>query len=1456
MAPEGTSEGQPAAIGPVHLGLDVGSVSIKLVAVTATGEVLREWYVRHHARPAQTVLQVFASAEEAFGRERLGTIAATGAGVSDIARALGAHYVNEVVAQARAVEHLAPTVRTVIEMGGTDSKLIFLARDEASGRVTVEDFAMNTLCAAGTGSFLDQQASRLEVDIEKEFGELALRSEKPPRLAGRCSVFAKSDMIHLQQQATPDYDIIAGLCFALARNLKSNLGKATEFTRPIAFQGGVASNRGVVRAFTELLGLAPGELIIPPYHRSTGALGAILSALEEGVEAPYRGTEVLAAEAAKSLDLGSLSLSPLEFAGDHRARHYLGEPEQPPRAGTKVVGYLGVDVGSLSTNVVIIDAEKRLLAKSYLPTAGRPLEAIKRGLAEVYEKVGDRVEVRGVGSTGSGRYLTGDFVGADVVRNEITSQATASALIDPEVDTIFEIGGQDSKYISLENGVVVDFEMNHACAAGTGSFLEEQAERLGINIVGEFGEAALRSKAPVRLGERCTVFMESDLVHYQQQGASVEALSAGLACSIVYNYLNRVVGHRRIGKRIFFQGGVAANRAVVAAFEKVMGKPVVVPRHHDVTGAIGVAILAMEHQKSRGRDTPTNFRGFDLSQRHYEIETFECAGCPNACEVKKVTLEGEQPLFYGSRCDKYNLKKKESLGTHFPDLFLEREQFLLDGYDAAGSAKAAGSVTAEPRDARRPTVGIPRGLFVHELFPYWRAFFEGLGLTVLLSQPTNKNAIRRGVETVAAESCFPVKVMHGHILELLDAGVDYLFLPSIINMPPEFAGQDTHYVCPYVQTIPYFVQTGIDFSRTKARLLRPIIFFHKGTPSLKKSLIRLGKELGVGRRQVLAAMAGADAAQQRFTRRCGERGREVLAGLRKEDRALVVISRPYNGCDRGMNLDLPKKLRDLGVLAIPLDFLPLTEADISSDWRNMFWEYGQRILAAATLVRQNPLLHAVYITNFACGPDSFLTTFFRRVMGRKPALQLEIDEHSADAGVITRCEAFLDSLANAQAEEDSRPAAPPYVMTQSDARVLWIPHMAEHAHALAAAFRQAGLPAEVLPDSDEESLELGRRYTLGKECLPAIVTTGDMVRMVLRPDFEPDRTAFFMPSGSGPCRFGHYNTLHRLILDELGHPDVPIVSPNQGKSFYDDFRSMKSDPVIPGWLGCAAVDMLYRAFLAARPYELERGATDAWFQRAIALVSAGVEEKRLKEKLRQVVGEYGALKVDRSELKPLIGIVGEIYVRSHEFSNANVVRQLESLGAECDLASFREWMYYINWTRDRDMRIDWDLRGYFLNLLQDQTQRWLERRVARMLAGLRHALTRSSSLAKGGLTRDRGGDGRPLDLLEHPIEQTLAGGNLYLDDTFEGEAILSVGKAVEYYHQSASGIVNVMPFTCMPGTIVTGILKRMRKDHDQIPVLSLAYDGQREASILNRLEAFVHQARQFERKKRTGGTGL
>jgi predicted CoA-substrate-specific enzyme activase len=342
----------------------------------------------------------------------------------------------------------------------------------------------------------------------------------------------------------------------------------------------------------------------------------------------------------------------------------------------KIEAYLGLDVGSISTNLVVIDREKRVLSKRYLMTAGRPIEAVRIGLQEIGEEIGGQVEIKGVGTTGSGRYLTADFVGADLVRNEITAQATAAVQIDSSVDTIFEIGGQDSKYISLDNGVVVDFEMNKVCAAGTGSFLEEQAEKLDVSIKGEFGALALSANEPVRMGERCTVFIESDLVHHQQSGAQKDDLIAGLSYSIVQNYLNRVVGDRRVGNRIFFQGGTAFNKGVVAAFEKVLDKEIIVPENHDVTGAIGVALLALEERTWER----SGFKGFDLSQRRYEQTSFECKGCPNLCLIRKVSVEGEKPLFYGSRCEKYDVIKRTK-GSAIPDLFEEREKMLFAPYE-------------------------------------------------------------------------------------------------------------------------------------------------------------------------------------------------------------------------------------------------------------------------------------------------------------------------------------------------------------------------------------------------------------------------------------------------------------------------------------------------------------------------------------------------------------------------------------------------------------------------------------------------------------------------------------------------------------------------------------------------------------------------------------------------------
>ena len=580
-------------INKMYLGLDIGSISVNTILMDNDRNIIEDHYNFSHGKPFHVLRDVLQDVIKRHGEEKIGLIAITGSGGKVAKELIGGFFVNEIIAHSSSVAELYPEVRSVIEMGGEDSKLILMENKKVTHKSQLSDFAMNTLCAAGTGSFLDQQAKRVGVSIEKEFGEMALKSENPPHIAGRCSVFAKSDMIHLQQIATPVHDIVAGLCYAVARNFKSNMAKGKELKTPIIFQGGVAANAGVVKAFKDILDIGD-DLIIPKHHASMGAIGAIYYILDnpQDNEAPFKGFKELYAylvnERKNSVHLEPLKVSDAEYFTDVVFK---------PNGIEKLDVYLGLDIGSLSTNVVLIDDENNVVARRYLPTASKPLDAIKKGMSEIYEEIGDKVNVKAVGTTGSGRYLTGDFVGADTIQNEITAQATAAIAHDPTVDTIIEIGGQDSKYISIENGVVVDFEMNKVCAAGTGSFLEEQAEKLKINIKEEFGELALGSKEPAKLGDRCTVFMESDLNAQQQKGTVKDSLVAGLAYSIVHNYLHMVVGDKKIGEKVFFQGGVTNNRAVVAAFEQVLGKRIIVPPHFDVTGAIGVAILARKKIK-------------------------------------------------------------------------------------------------------------------------------------------------------------------------------------------------------------------------------------------------------------------------------------------------------------------------------------------------------------------------------------------------------------------------------------------------------------------------------------------------------------------------------------------------------------------------------------------------------------------------------------------------------------------------------------------------------------------------------------------------------------------------------------------------------------------------------------------------------------------------------------------
>ncbi len=1395
------------------LGLDLGSVSLNSVVLSEDGDILEDRYTRTTGLPMETALSVLSDILERYPVDKFKAVGVTGSGGKRLATLLGGCFVNEIISQAKAMERLHPDVKSVIEIGGEDSKLILLEYDKNLGATVIKDFAMNTICAAGTGSFLDQQASRLEVSIE-EFGEMSLKSENPPRIAGRCSVFAKTDMIHLQQEATPDYDIVAGLCFAMARNFKSNIAKGKQFTKPISFQGGVAANKGMVRAFEEVLELGKGELIIPKHFASMGAIGAALTTVAQGIELE-RPLSLDALEehigAHAALEEG---LEKLELEESRRYKHRRNKAIHKPDGSGKIKAYLGIDVGSLSTNVVAIDEQRRVLSRRYLMTAGRPIEAVRQGLEEVGGEIADLVEVCGVCTTGSGRYLTGDFVGADVVRNEITCQARGAVAIDPTVDTVFEIGGQDSKYISLENGAVVDFEMNKVCAAGTGSFLEEQAEKLGINIKEQFGEIALEAPRPVRLGERCTVFMESDLVHHQQKGADRDDLVAGLSYSIVYNYLNKVVQTKRVGSNIFFQGGPAANDGVVAAFEKVTGKEITVPEHHDVTGAIGAAIIALE--SNRGKKS--TFKGFDLSRKKYEITSFECTDCPNMCEIRKVTVEGEEPLYYGSRCEKYERRKRKSKGEGLLDLFAEREKLLHKLFVEPDKGVRA--------DSRK--IGVPRMLLFHELYPLWHAFLKHLGFEIVLSSKTNKKIIHSGIEWVPAETCFPAKVAHGHIENLMHKEIDYIFLPSVINMSQRNPYIEQSFACPYAQTIPYIASAAFDFEKRGIKVLKPYVYLARGKSDVVDTLRDMGRELGKSPGQIKKAVAAGLQAQSMFYKTCQARGKEILAGLGENDRIFVIVSRPYNGCDNGVNLELPKKLRDLGALAMPMDFLPLDTVNLSKEWENMYWRYGQKIMSAAEIIRKDKRLFAIYITNFGCGPDSFISHFFREAMRGKPYLQIEIDEHSADVGAITRCEAFLDSIEHAQVKEVQEEVVIVDDSNRLEAaaggvtRKLYIPNMTPHAHAFASAFTRSGVPAEVLPESDGKTLVYGRKFTSGKECYPCIVTTGDMVRKCKEDDFDPGRSAFFMPSGTGPCRFGQYNRLQRLVLKDLGMEDVPIISPNQGRQFYDEMGRVAKGFDRLAWRGLLAVDFLERLTRERRPYEKNKGECDKLFWEGVEDVCQAITgDGNVFDVLERWKNRMLKVEIEADDSKPLIGIVGEVFVRCNRFSNDNIVAEVEHLGGEAWLPPFTEWILYTNFTRKRANLKGKDYKSYIVTVIKDRIQKKDE-----------HAM---QGIFRGAVRK-----------LEEPTtEDVLKLANPYVHDSFEGEAGLSVGKAIDFVKHGASGVINVMPFTCMPGTVVTGVMKRVRRDLDNVPFLTMAYDGLEQTNTLTRLEAFMYQAHQY-----------
>jgi len=1364
------------------LGVDVGSVNAKLALIDEKGVAVHLDTEKAAAGPRAAVTSLIARLAEKFDLAQIGVAAVSGSGKDIIPKELNWVEYSSPFAIASGLLHFHPDAKTIIQIGGQSSLVIELE----DGLRKPWKVASNSLCAAGTGRFLEQQAYRIGISLD-DFARLALQCKgSPPRIAARCSVFAKTDLIHLQQKGVPMESMLYALCESIARMIVS-LHKAA-FAEPIYFVGGVAANAAIVKSLRELLSVENGhevEVIVPKEYAHVEALGAALLAMTSG----RSSLVTVLPEADTQQHYFETPRLEKVLAAKSPAHPVIAEP---------CTGYLGVDVGSTSTKAVIIDESgKRVLAKHYLMTAGRPIDAVKEVFKNLLKAGADKARIGGVGVTGSGRYLVGSFIGADLIKNEITAQTRAAADIDPEAD-IIEIGGQDSKLIIKRNGVVVDYQMNKACAAGTGSFIDEMAEMLDVSVKdGQFDSLAFTAPCTCDMGTRCAAFMGQAVASAQQQGVQLEVIAASLANSIAKNYLSKVVGNRKLGNKVMLTGAVFHNQAIVSAFnQQLQGKTLIVAEQKEVSGAIGAALLAREVTSGRASE----FKGFQkVVDSECALSTFTCKACDFNCAITRMEMTGGKTTYYGSRCDRFDSMVS---GPKQETPFDQREGLLFRDYDTEAVGK--------------PSVGIPRALLVYDYAPLLIGFLNALGARVVLSGKTTKETIEQSSQLSYSDSCFPVKLLHGHTAALRD--VDYILFPCAIRLGKKEGDENQKYACPLVQASPFIVREVLGLGE---RLLIPIIDFSRGNSDAVSSLAKVAVKMGFGEGEgERAALAGIEA-QERFDSDRAALGQRLMEQLRDTGSlGVVLFSRSYNSQDSGANLGIAEKLAGLGVVPIPLDLLPLASVDPKQYSDRPYWMYESKFIAAADIVARDPRLYGLVLTNFGCGPNSFMLKVVEDIMGGKPLGQLEIDEHAAEAGMVTRLEAFVDTIQGYARSAKGEAVSPENVYRGTSAprlkgeprKTLIIPRMAPHMEAMAAAMEAYGATAIVLPEPDERNLLHSNKMTSGTECLPYRVTLGDFMRYYYEHGKNNGHVEGFMAGAYGPCRFGKYAIEQMKALREIGfNLRIQTTVSNKG---YRDF-GLGSGFERLAWKTLVAVDHLQRLLWRSRPYERWPGAADRLFAECVTWVASRVRKQEpFDDVLRQANQQFIALIDPELPRRPLVGINGEIYLRSNTFSNNDLVRVCETAGLEVVVSSMAEWVRYISHRNLEDALRDRNLKkvvgSYVRKRVQDNDEKW----VASHFHGL-------------------------LDHGEPATAEILALCNPHLSPKCGSEAVLSIGTGIEWMENAAfAGVISVMPHGCMPGGIVASMSESLTRRY-QKPWISLTYDGFPENNNLQRINNFA-----------------
>ncbi|MDO5028241.1 MAG: acyl-CoA dehydratase activase-related protein [Bacillota bacterium] len=1399
----------------LHTGLDIGSTTCKIVVMDQNEKILYSQYKRHFSDVRKTVEEILEDCLNIF-KDDLTTINITGSGGLIIHKLLDLPFVQEVVASTKAIKTQIPQTDVAIELGGEDSKITYL-------KGSIEQ-RMNSICAGGTGAFIDQMASLLETDASG-LNSYAENFQKTYPIASRCGVFAKTDIQALINQGASKEDISVSVFQSVVNQTISNLACGRPIRGKVAFLGGPLHFLPELRKrFALTLDLKEDEIIVPENPQLFVAYGAALLS-KDGKYVSFQDL-YNKIKSNEDKDLSSKEfLDPLfacqEDLDQFRKRHESHKVKDLDLKDYVGPLYLGIDAGSTTSKLVLLDSDNNIRYSFYGNNKGKPLEVIADQVKTIYDKLEDGAYIASSGITGYGEEFIKTALNIDYGEVETIAHLKAAMYYNPKVDFIVDIGGQDMKAMKIEDEVISSILLNEACSSGCGSFLETFANSIGMSV-SDFTEKALLAKNPVDLGSRCTVFMNSMVKQAQKEGAEVGDIAAGLSYSIIKNAIQKVIKIRdpeSLGQNIVVQGGTFYGDAILRAFELITGKEVIRPRIAGLMGAFGMALIS----KEKAGEKSTILSKEDLEEFSYTSQNATCRQCTNYCRLTINKFSNGQRYITGNRCERGAGISRSQENT-LPNLYEYKYKRVFD-YDSL-----------DPEKAPRGRVGLLRVLNMYENYPFWHTFFTSLGYSVVLSSRSSREIYEKGIESITSETaCYPAKISHGHLEDLIDKGLDFIFYPSVFYEEKEFSKADNTLNCPVVAGYSEVLKNNVESLEEKnIRFLNPFISFDN-RKKLEKRMVEIFPDLPSD--QVKKAVRAAYEEQDRYSQDVLEEGRRALAYVKEKNiKGIVLCGRPYH-VDPEINHGIPELINSMGLALISEDALAKRE-DVQGKLRVLDqWTYHSRLYRAAQIVGQEENLEIVQLNSFGCGIDAITTDQVNEILHgyNKTYTVIKIDEVSNLGAVKIRLRSLIEATERRKLKEE-KPVVEfnekPLIFTKEMAKAgytILMPQMAPiHFELIEAGMRDSGINLEVLESTNSRVIDQGLKYVNNDACYPSMFVVGQIIDAIKSGKYDTDKLAVLMSQTGGACRASNYVGFIRKALKEAGFGHVPVIGLSfQSIEFHPGLFADKSIIKIfrQMTLGTIYGDLLMRLSNRTRPYEKIKGSTDKLDRKWMEIFKDLVNNYKKKDHQRLVkecVKDYEKVQLT-GDLKPRVGIVGEILVKYLPSANNNVQKLLEAEGAEVVVNDLIDFIYYS--MKNATIKYQSLSKGYFGSLGAEMIINYIEgfrKPIRQALEG-----TRFGQLAK-------------IEDLMDFAQEFVSLGNQY------GEGWLLTGEMIELIHHGANNIVCVQPFGCLPNHITgKGVMKSIRETYANANIVAIDYDAS--ASMTNqenRLKLMMARARE------------